>query len=508
MRNTERTAVSLATRVATILSLVAIPIVTRGQTTGMASTPLALTPLEQVWYSGRDDGTHYRLDFTRPDRCACVRRSVGQGPGWEGTANFTDPATGTLLLYSDSYTVFNGRTHKALDNGTGLNGNGDICDPVQITPAPGGTRDLFYIFTNNNGNIYYSIADLAAQPNKPNGRVTVKNQGPLATNTGETQGMVPHADGRAIWLLVYNTGATVDAYLVDGPSGVNAKPVSSPTGLGGLGWASIVHSPDYNTLALGNSAYGIAIGKIDRATGNISNVQLRVKGSDVGYSSAFSPDGTKLYYARGSAGWSGTPYQFDLTTGVETQLYPSANGFGGPKLAPDGRVYWTGSGKDALSVVQNPNAAGTEVIFLQNDLYLNGGRGSFNLPRQTIAYTAYAYGVWSVTAVSVPAQQAWVDTGVDLNAGDALTISADGTWTISSGGTPVGPDGFPGPPPVVPLSTANLAALIGKVGDAIFLVGSAYNNKTSPGTGRLYLQINDNPLADNSGALNVKVGHY
>ena len=53
MRNTERTAVSLATRVATILSLVAIPIVTRGQTTGMASTPLALTPLEQVWYSGR-----------------------------------------------------------------------------------------------------------------------------------------------------------------------------------------------------------------------------------------------------------------------------------------------------------------------------------------------------------------------------------------------------------------------------------------------------------------------
>ena len=60
----------------------------------------------------------------------------------------------------------------------------------------------------------------------------------------------------------------------------------------------------------------------------------------------------------------------------------------------------------------------------------------------------------------------------------------------------------------MPLSTANLAALIGKVGDAIFLVGSAYNNKTSPGTGRLYLQINDNPLADNSGALNVKVGHY
>ena len=78
MRNTERTSVSLATCVATILSLVAIPIVTRGQTTGTASTPQPLTPLEQVWYSGSGDGYHYRLDFTSPDRCACVRRSVGQ----------------------------------------------------------------------------------------------------------------------------------------------------------------------------------------------------------------------------------------------------------------------------------------------------------------------------------------------------------------------------------------------------------------------------------------------
>ncbi len=76
MRNTERTAVSLATCVATILCLVAIPIVTRGQTTGTASTPRPLTPLEQVWYSGSGDGYHYRLDFTNPDRCACVACGV------------------------------------------------------------------------------------------------------------------------------------------------------------------------------------------------------------------------------------------------------------------------------------------------------------------------------------------------------------------------------------------------------------------------------------------------
>ncbi|MGO8901272.1 MAG: TolB family protein [Isosphaeraceae bacterium] len=169
-----------------------------------------------------------------------------------------------------------------------------------------------------------------------------------------------------------------------------AKPVSSPTGMGSsLYKPSIVYSPDYNTLALGNAYYGIAIAKIDRASGKLSDVQLRVKGSaDVGNSSAFSPDGTRLYYARGAYGYSGTPYQLDLTTGAETQLNPTG-GFGGPKLAPDGRIYWTGNGKDALSEVQNPNASGTEVIFLLNDLYLNGGRAAFNLPAQTTAYTAY-----------------------------------------------------------------------------------------------------------------------
>ena len=112
------------------------------------------------------------------------------------------------------------------------------------------------------------------------------------------------------------------------------------------------------------------------------------------------------------------------------------------------------------------------------------------------------------TAVSVSAQQPWVDTGVDLKAGEALTISATGQWT--NGGNPqvfIGPDGYVGfRLPDATLGSANFAALIGKVGDQVFFVGSAYKG-TSPGTGRLYLQMNDlaNSFADNSGTLNVVV---
>ena len=112
------------------------------------------------------------------------------------------------------------------------------------------------------------------------------------------------------------------------------------------------------------------------------------------------------------------------------------------------------------------------------------------------------------TAVSVSAQQPWVDTGVDLKAGEALTISANGQWT--NGGNPqvfIGPDGYVGfRLPDATLGSANFAALIGKVGDQVFFVGSAYKG-TSPGTGRLYLQMNDlaNSFADNSGKLDVVV---
>ena len=89
--------------------------------------------------------------------------------------------------------------------------------------------------------------------------------------------MVPHANGQAIWLLVYNTGNTVDAYLVDGPSGVVATPVSSPTGMGSsLYKPLIVHSPDYNTLALSN---GLLTGsRLRRSTGPPANSPMSNSG--------------------------------------------------------------------------------------------------------------------------------------------------------------------------------------------------------------------------------------
>lgn len=116
----------------------------------------------------------------------------------------------------------------------------------------------------------------------------------------------------------------------------------------------------------------------------------------------------------------------------------------------------------------------------------------------------------AITTVSVDAKQEWTDTGVDLKAGELLTITAEGKWTFKAGGELKDADGEGWKYDTAVLKDQSFAALIGKVGEAgtPFLVGKAYS-KPSPSTGRLKLQINDNPksLSDNSGTLDVKVRH-
>ncbi|HEX8200905.1 MAG TPA: hypothetical protein VF590_10475, partial [Isosphaeraceae bacterium] len=345
------------------------------------------TPLEQVWYAGAGADWFF-LDFSgdapRVIRGAPAGRGPGPGPGPGGTASFTDPATGRLRLYTDGQTLFNGQTHAPLEDGTALAGGGATGDPALIVPAPGPNRDMFYVVTNDEGRVGYSVADLSEGPN---GKVVLKNQ-PLAGDAGGALGVVPHRDGRSLWVLVFHTAARLHAYKLDAASGVAPLPVSSPTGFDGpIRRGSIVRGPDDETLALGVGGTGIALARIDRATGTLAESQIRVLGP-VGAGVAFSPDGSKLYFARGNEGASGTPWQLDLRAGKETAL-SGVGGFGGPKLAPDGKVYWTGLGKPFLSAVEAPNAPGEAARFILWAVSLQGAHGPERLPKQAGAFLDY-----------------------------------------------------------------------------------------------------------------------
>jgi hypothetical protein len=116
-------------------------------------------------------------------------------------------------------------------------------------------------------------------------------------------------------------------------------------------------------------------------------------------------------------------------------------------------------------------------------------------------------------SVAVPANQPWTDTGVNLNPGDIVSISASGSVSLTSDGRipPQSPSGYLPNCRAVPVGYALGAApfpapllacwsLIGRVGTAgtIYEIGSKRSFQVRTG-GRLFLGINDNNLNDNSG---------
>jgi len=370
-------------------------------------TTLSITKLavpDRFWYTGV--GKKVLIDFggAHPK----IIDKAGQSSGFEATASYTDPRTGKLLLYSDGQLIFNGQTHQILEDGVWGAKSWSATQAVAIVPAPG-NPERFYILTNNNQAIFYSIADLSQGMN---GAVIVLNRKLTGKmdNPGEALGVAPHSNGKSFWILIFNGRTEVRAYLVD-KSGINSKYVSSAidfpenrlNSLVGkrVHKGSIIFSPNWNKVALGVAGLGIAIAKFDRATGKVSHSDFLIRGS-AGYSCAFSPDATKLYYAKGDwefgqwnkhtlEGWNAIPHQMDLVTEKETIIDTLAigdiTGYSGPRLAPDGKIYWTGQGKSSLAVVENPNAPGHALRFNPHGLPLGTGVfGSWNLPTQTFSF--------------------------------------------------------------------------------------------------------------------------
>jgi len=103
--------------------------------------------------------------------------------------------------------------------------------------------------------------------------------------------------------------------------------------------------------------------------------------------------------------------------------------------------------------------------------------------------------------VTVNGDNPWIDTGIDVNAGDKLHITAKGTVDFSDK-TGVGPAGaqrgWADTLRALSVSSAGRGALVGQVGNdraaTPFLVG-ADNTITAPSAGRLYLGVNQDQFS-------------
>jgi hypothetical protein len=114
-------------------------------------------------------------------------------------------------------------------------------------------------------------------------------------------------------------------------------------------------------------------------------------------------------------------------------------------------------------------------------------------------------------SVSVSSQQAWTDTGLVVQKGDDVSVTAAGTVypAVPNRSLLNGPSGLANRPDLVSrsvLPTANHASLIGRVGDngTPFNVGAS-TRFTASVPGRLFLGINDIGLENNDGAFQARV---
>lgn len=111
--------------------------------------------------------------------------------------------------------------------------------------------------------------------------------------------------------------------------------------------------------------------------------------------------------------------------------------------------------------------------------------------------------------ITVPAREAWTDTGIDVKTGDVVTFASEGTvrWSAGQEDGPAGEINSPindrRPVPARPAG-----ALIGRIGTSaadVFFIGGDRGSFRVRTSGRLYLGVNDHYYADNSGSFEVRI---
>jgi hypothetical protein len=103
--------------------------------------------------------------------------------------------------------------------------------------------------------------------------------------------------------------------------------------------------------------------------------------------------------------------------------------------------------------------------------------------------------------VRVPASSGWVSTGINVRQGDQVTFNATGEVQLSDNAADrARPAGTTRVAPQAPLPTVNAGALIGRIGPNGQPFGIGDQTMVAmPGTGMLYLAVNDDERTDNAG---------
>jgi hypothetical protein len=111
-------------------------------------------------------------------------------------------------------------------------------------------------------------------------------------------------------------------------------------------------------------------------------------------------------------------------------------------------------------------------------------------------------------SIIVDARQRWIDTGINVTQGDLVMFDVTGDVRLSDDQSDLaGPGGARSGrrAPDAPLARQTAGALIGKIGNSnAFGIGNQRSIR-APDSGRLFLGVNDDYLADNAGHFEVQI---
>ena len=349
-----------------------------------------------------------------------------------GSASISN--TTGLLAYSSRADFFTSGTgkiwnkfHIQMLNGDQIYGPGWYHERLFL-PVPG-SDSLLYLFSccvtsGSPFGLYYTLIDLSA--NSDSGAIIQKNVPINNYPAFDALMAVQHGNGRDWWLLYQrwdgtngNTGYNnFYVYLVDS-GGVHLNSQISVGANHKTGGGHLCFNKLGDKFSVVTWRNLVQLYNFDRCTGAITlweTVQSENSPPIYSYyaSSAFSPDGSKLYVSENSAVQSSPSklLQFDLQASpimnsktVIHNFVTSTEGIADLKLAPDGKIYLAAADEinpwiyadtfytqvnTHLSVINQPDSLGAACDFQPFSFYLGGARTYYGLPNNP----DYELGAW------------------------------------------------------------------------------------------------------------------
>lgn len=288
---------------------------------------------EKNWFFGASQNN---LVFDKSGRGVVLEDDKQPTFGTGGSAVINDQFTGDLIFYSDGQLVYD-YTHNlvpTIAGGTLLSGNTGYNQAAVTCPVPG-SLSQYYIFTNSDTAINYTVIDASIPGNSTSARFPTGDiVGPVnrslgLPNAAEGMAIIESGDGTNYWLISQNRdNFTLHITFIDGTFTTRDTTLFSGT-LPGFEINQIAQRQDTTgliklALAPKNPNRNVLLMDFDPTAGAIAidNSLRNTGGEDEIYDLEWSRDGTKLYYsALGNSSNAGGLFQIDFSDTVNTDPY-------------------------------------------------------------------------------------------------------------------------------------------------------------------------------------------